>query len=357
MCGKPAPTLCVRCHCSSYCSRACQKEDWPVHKLLCGSFPTSQAPALATSKRGIFFPVDDTAPRFVWVPCKWEVDEDTGIRFQVDIKTEFLGDGMTDRVMVKHNLTRSRTRKDLLTVHVREAGSFDGSRLNRCVIAVAGARYVNMAWPGPLLVVRSRGLTLGDSELVDIDMVDFRDAVDLLCSYPDINIHLTEPETTWKVQGVRINCTGEMTLYHRRLVFEAVRVPDDHGVFSKPVVSSSRLVGLPVRVLNCSPQKYIPGYDPTNNDAITLFLNPAPGSAKMGSVVVVREDLQPLVPQHVEALCRYVQPLYEDCKAGTVTKERLLGKLTKQGFARFWKEYSVVKQAGDKSWMNVASPV
>lgn len=356
MCGKPAPNLCKQCHSSPYCSRACQRADWPVHTLLCRSFSNFKTPPLATSKRGIFFPVDATVPQLVWVKCEWLVDEDDDIRFQSHNKTEFLGDGMTDRVMVQLNKTRTRTRKDLLTLYVREAGSVDGSLLNRCVIAVAGERYVNFAWLGPLLVVRSRGLTLGDSELVDVDMVDFRDAVDLLCSYPNVNIHLTEPEATWEVQGVRINCIGEINLYHRPL-FEAVRMPGDHGVFSRPVVGTSRFVGLPVRMLNCSPQKYTKGYDPTNNEAVALLLNCAPKSAIMGSVVIVREDRQPLATQHVEVLCRYIEPLFTECKAGTIMQGKLREWLTKPKFAQYWKEYAALKQAGDESWISIASPV
>lgn len=66
---------------------------------------------------------------------------------------------------------------------------------------------MNFCWPGPLLVLRTSGLTLGDSELVDVDMVDFRDAVDLLCSFPAIDINITEPEKEAReVRGVRINC-------------------------------------------------------------------------------------------------------------------------------------------------------
>lgn len=356
MCGKDAPDTCKQCHSSPYCSRACQKADWPVHKILCGSFQNFQTPPLATSRRGIFFPVDATAPQFVWVKCEWCVDEDDGVRFQLSNRKEFLGDGLTDRVMAQFNKSRSRTRQDLLTLYVREAGSVDGSLLNRCLIAVAGGRYVNFAWPGPLLVVTSRGLTLGDSELVDINMVDFRDAVDLLCSFPDVDMRKMEPEETWEVQGVRINCTGEIKLYHRQ-VFEAIRVPGGHGVFSQPVLGTSRHVGFPVRMLTWSPQKNTKGYDPTNNEAIVLLLNSAPNSAKMGSVVVVREDGQPLATQHVEALCRYIQPLFTDCQAGTIKQAKLLEWLTKPKFAEYWKEYAMLKQAGDKTWMSIASPV
>lgn len=263
---------------------------------------------------------------------------------------------MTNRVWAQLNKTRSRSRSDVLTVYVREAGSIDGSLLNRSVIEVARGRYMNLAWPGPLIAVRSRGLTLGDSELVDVDMVDFRDAVDLLCSYPDVNINFTSPEETWEVEGVRVNCTGEINLYQRQL-FEAIRVPGNHTVFDQPIISASELLGFPVRMVNCSPNKSTQGYDPSNTEAISLFLNTAPGSARMGNMVVVRADRGPLAPQHVEALCGYMKPIFNQCKAGTITKVKMVELLTKRAFEEYWKEYVKVKQATDRTWASIASPV
>lgn len=223
---------------------------------------------------------------------------------------------------MQRNNTRSRARDDVLTVWVREAGSRDGSLLNRCVIAAARGRYVNFAWPGPLLVVRSRGLTLFDSELVDVDMVDVRDAVDVLCSYPDVNINVAPPEATWEVDAVRVNCVGERALYDRPQ-FEAVKVRRDHPVFAQPPAGISRLLGFGVRVVMCSPNKGTRGYDCTNLEATALQLDPDPRNITWGrvsaagqqalegllfmggNVVVVREDRGTLRMQHVEALCRF----------------------------------------------------
>lgn len=215
---------------------------------------------------------------------------------------------------------------------------------------------MNFAWPGPLLAVRSQGLTLGDSEMVDADMVDFRDAVDLLCSYPDVNINITKPEKTWEIEGVRVNCTGEIKLYGRQ-VFESVRVPGGHHVFAQPVLISSRLLGFPVKVMGCSPLKDTAGYDHTNSEAISLFMNSTPGSECMGSVVVVRDERGPLAPQHIEALCRYMRPLFNNYKAGTSTKPQFEMLLTKQAFAEFWREYSLLKLVTDRTWTSISSPV
>lgn len=371
MCGKPASEMCKQCRSSHYCSRACQVADWPTHKLLCRSFTNFTTPPNPTSKLGIFFPDNSKVPRFVWVKCSWKtLDEET---YQHVDKAEFLGSRSTDRVWVQLNKTRHRKRQDVLTVHIRSTGAIDGSALNQCVIAVAGGRCVNYCWPGPLLVLRTSGLTLGDSELVDVDMVDFRDAVDLLCSYPDININTTEPEEVREVQGVRINCQGEMELYGRPK-YETVMVEKNNKVFTQPVTSISQCLGLPVTALRCSVYKATDGYDRTNEEVVFLHMNAIPSSERWGwasaewqlptgNVIVVRDDRKPMEKEHVEAMCRYcldvLTPLFEKSMEMLIPRKVVLEKLTKNAFEEYWKGYNMSKwlNRNDETWKVVDSPV
>ncbi len=38
ICNKEGAKLCQACHSAGYCSKECQKGDWPTHKLLCSKF-------------------------------------------------------------------------------------------------------------------------------------------------------------------------------------------------------------------------------------------------------------------------------------------------------------------------------
>ncbi|KAF3045029.1 hypothetical protein E8E12_004798 [Didymella heteroderae] len=55
-----------------YCSRACQKRDWKLHKTLCDQFKNFQDEHRPSPdhRRVIFFPPDKDSPRFVWLKYK-----------------------------------------------------------------------------------------------------------------------------------------------------------------------------------------------------------------------------------------------------------------------------------------------
>lgn len=372
MCGKPASEICKQCCSTHYCSRACQVADWRVHKLLCPSFPDFQTPPDDFSKRGIFFPVAGEGPKFVWIRFDWCTENGENYQ-QVDIG-EFLGDGHSaDRLWVKTNKMRSRSRDDALTLFLREAGAVDGSSLNFSVVGATRDRYVNICWPGPLLVLKTEGLKLGNSRLLDVDMVDLRDAVDVLCSYPNHDINEAAPEETWEVEGVRVNCTGEIEVYKREK-YEAIKVPESCGVFMEPVVGISDLLGLPVRVYRCSVFKDADCYIRTNIEATFLHMNPNPGcemwgwapmewQGPAGNVVIVRADRSPLHKQYAEALCRYcydvLQPLFHRSMSENIARERVLEQITKEAFREYWREFDSTKRLNvrDRTWEIIKCPV
>lgn len=141
-------------------------------------------------------------------------------------------------------------------------------------------------------MVRSRDLTLLDSELVDVDMVDVdmvdvRDAVDVLCSYPDVNINVVAPEATWDLDAVSVNCIGERMVYARVRGSEGTEGSCRLRTAGGGDVDVARFR---VRVVMCSPKKGTRDYDCTNLEASAMQLDPDPRNASWGRVSAIRQQ-------------------------------------------------------------------
>lgn len=391
-CGKSTSTdrRCAVCK-SNYCSQACQKEDWPSHKLFCKSFPDFANRPNPDARRAIFFPVEDQPPRFVWLKTEWKIDEDDGIRWHSAHYKEFIGPGLWNTVWVQNNGMRGRTRTDALNALVREAAIPEGCPLNKAVIQAAGKRFIHFAWRGPILVTKKEGLGMtGDPEHLDVDMADVGDTLDVLCSYSNININFAKPMKTWKLQGVRVNCPGEVELYGRP-EFEQAVIPDEwrEGWASttpgfkgrNPVTAISPIsqkIGLPVRIFPCHDKDHAPiEYNHSSSHAARLMLRintndltswgwaARPFQDAIGSFMIIRVDGKPLLREHGEALVmfcsEYLQPLIEhSMELGTAADRQIaLDRMTKDNFLRFWEEYDLIQRnlARSTGWKTVPKPM
>lgn len=375
MCSNMTSQRCKTCDCSNYCSKACQKADWPVHKLLCRDFHKFSTPPDASSRLGIFFPDNMKTPSFLWVSCPLQPAEDGECAWEKPNYHDCLGPGSIRSLQMTGNVLRSRALQDKIHVYSREGYLVDGSKINTSIVEVTKSLMTH-SWSGPFLAMKLPGLDIDPGRYINIDMVGFRDVVDLFCTYPVMDINDMKAEGALagakdEFSGVRINCRGDQTIGGRSK-FEAIQLPRNHPVFKAPVVGISKLIGLPVRVIRCprTSDHNLNTFDKSNQAATFLHLSVDPndrwGWAPMawqepaGSVIVVREDRTALAPEHVEALsyfCQYVlQPLFEDSMGSgmhpesPIKKTVVLQRMTPRSFENFYVGYNNWKRDNDPKW-------
>lgn len=213
----------------------------------------------------------------------------------------------------------------------------------------------------------------------DMDMVDFRDIVDLLCTYPatdinDMTSSIAAAVATPKLEvfAVRINCPGDQAL--GRAPFEQVRLRADDPACRAPVTAISRLIQFPVRVSRCLPP-HAAGFNVEShvvvNPAATdlhIGVNPATDWGFVGlewvdpagSVFVVRDGGRDLHPEHVEALCYWclyvLRPLFRESMGmgrdpqNPMDKEKVLGRIEQTEWMCFYRGFDEWKGTVEKTW-------
>ena len=387
MCNAATTKTCQVCRTSSYCSKTCQEADWPCHKLVCKDFgklgPAPTAAADRPFRRGVFFPAKERRPKFVWVPCIRTTSP--GERdFESSQVEQFLGKGHRGMSHVLNNMLSPRWLDACLVVMFRDSFAVDGSPVNQSVLNATGNQEPYRPWCGPVLVLKSNSRSFDGDAYRDMDTRDFRDAVDFLIAYGDPNLNPNDmvypsgrPEK--QISGVRISCQGDILAGAPK--FEAIKVSERHRIVWEEVSDLSKLIGLPIQVLQCAPVKSLlrsGEYDRSNGPA--AFINlcvdpkspmwgfaPQPWLGAAGSVIVIRKDRKDLLPEHMEAMayfCRYfLLHMFEDSKGAgmepdnPMPKRKVLDMITKKVFENFYlgfKDYKI--DSGEYRWRAVEHP-
>ena len=365
MCSAATTKACQVCRTSSYCSRTCQEADWSCHRLVCRTFEKlGPAPAAGgTFRRGIFFPVDQRRPKFVWVSCPWTFHHKNELGFENPQLEQFFGTAGRGKSHVFNNVLSSRWLEACLTVMYRNLFASDGSAVNQSVLNATKDQRPYYSWRGPILFLKNYSESFDDSKFQDMDTGDFRDAVDFLTAYQDPNLHpnsLVSPSDRpeRQISGVRISCSGDIRTGASK--FEAIKVSERHRIVWEEVPEISKLIGLPIQVIQCPPVKSLlrsGGYDRSNGTAAFINLCVDPMSSKWGfapepwlgaagSIVVIRKDQKDLLPEHMEAMAYFCQyfllPMFEDSVGAgmqpnnPMSKRKVLDLITRKMFENFY---------------------
>ncbi|KKY27142.1 putative zinc finger mynd-type protein [Diplodia seriata] len=351
-CNNPSQQTCSRCHCSRYCSKKCQKADWPTHKLLCSKFSSFDLTSRPSGDHflAIHFPPDKNEPHLVWMYSGIEIQGGDRFNCYPDYDTYLCPEGDHEVIEGPHvTYSQALGRKLTHGIHVCYRDSFflDGSVPNHAVSAVTTVPgYSRYDWRGPVLV-HSR---VGDEgfQCRDIDLTDFRHAVDHLRSKNEV---LGRPGGY--AQAVRINCQGAqaahgLPLFEDVIVprFKDVNVPLFEDVNVAPLTTSRKQLAIPTRVSH----PLVMYQDPRD----PAWAGPAPARNKvakilrlgciddetddLGSVLVFRNDHVPLDARYLQAMvcfCQKVVPRFMT----SLPSPAVLATLTKAEFEVFYAKF------------------
>ena len=250
ICQEPRARKCERCRSCSYCSKNCQRVDWPSHKLLCSQYAQQQPRPSQAHKRAILFKEDGPKPLMIWVVCRRKNDQEDGIRDSVDVGS-FLGNDMpfTDHRLIQRNLRRNRGLGYTLELKFRDGFLLDGSKPNQSIQAMETT--VSSSWRGPMVALKKQGVGVDFRSYADMTLGDYRHLVDYFASYGNDSVKENPVPRSLSnvVRGVKVSCFGAMIL-HGSEPFVDIEVRDTHLIRSRYLESCvspiSKLVNMPV---------------------------------------------------------------------------------------------------------------
>ena len=178
-CGKYSTATCAKCHCTYYCSKSCQRADWPVHKFICSSlpFPPKVKPE---SVYGFYFPETGDKPVLIEIPIEESYDEDDGY-YKSIMLSEFLNDKATSHM--QRNNVKNKLLNDTLEFCYRDSFLTDGSVTNKIIETITNNQNP-LNWRGPVVVYKVKGHDLWERySYIDVELQDFADVIDFYLWY------------------------------------------------------------------------------------------------------------------------------------------------------------------------------
>ncbi|KAI1780279.1 hypothetical protein F4818DRAFT_435485 [Hypoxylon cercidicola] len=382
MCNKSPAMLCERCRSCYYCSRQCQRSDYPSHKLLCRDFANQSPRPSPSHKRAIFFPVERTKPRLIWILCTLKYsseDEGFGSKpFETIDLHPYLGPDKpyADTQHIEYNPKRDRNLGRgmvywapskagySIALEFRETALVDGSAVNGSILESMGALgSPSFPWSGPIIAIRELPSEIYD----DITLADFRHVLDHMASYRTTEVResdgRSQTHSSAITRGVKICCYGETKL-HGSDPFVLVDVPRAHPTrltYAEGDISPiSKLLGMPIRLWKFPDLEswlHPPGWEgnmcaDSNQNAAFLMMGVDPKSdwgwaplywnIEIGNVLAVRADGRDLDLDDMRTMCYFARkkllPMMEDSMGlGLVsrTKNEVLDFITWENMEKF----------------------
>ncbi|KAF1348990.1 hypothetical protein BDV97DRAFT_196012 [Delphinella strobiligena] len=242
--------LCVRCNNILYCTYICQTADWSCHQLVCRSFTQFGDAARPSTKsiRAILFPVAESKPRFIWLNTTSIRDDDDSDGYERPDVMNLLGDDdpISDQRLIGRSTLLDRNLRHTIALKMRDTFSIDGSKPNQSIMPNIKFLPSTLTWKGPFVAFGLKGLSTNPSHCEDLDTRDFKSLMDYFSTYGDQSVGRHQRSATEKIQGVQINCQGQLEQTGEPQ-FQAVKVPQQHPVFFEGKKSQiAEKIGIPL---------------------------------------------------------------------------------------------------------------
>lgn len=354
-------TRCTGCLEIRYCSRECQRSDWPCHKLVCKTFAQFSDRHRPTPhhKRAVLFPQDDDRPHFVWIdasPCT--TNAETLQRYRegspasdapapwleeyVGAVHEFLSEGGAEKLELINPVLHREIGHGIMVVGRHQLNFVNDTRLNKSLLTID--KELQEVWSGNVVAY---GFSEDTEYVHDLDFVDFRHVVDIMRHIYDHRRreHIDNIDGP-TVTGAFIPCAAEEKLGCRS--FEVVPVCaaqcDAQNEVASPIMTRigiplvfrrlpletrwrDRKLGVPDEIIGWNPS--LRPFDPT----IPL----CDRRHGVGSAIVVRKDGKPLCMTHVAAFIDYARnKVVSYCHDNRETARAVLDSCTKEDFMAWY---------------------
>ncbi|KAF2635212.1 hypothetical protein P280DRAFT_484786 [Massarina eburnea CBS 473.64] len=329
MCPGTSKISCQKCNAVRYCSLECKDLDATAHSIVCEQWDDCQDRPEPTFRRAIYFPdevLDDIAYtiRLMWLDfwiCK---DEDGKMNQVPQFGQQFGHITMKDRRrhVVKNSAVLFRKLRHPLVIARCKRHTWSHLAYN-AVNRILDTRFIP-EWRGPIVVYAAESIESIEASSfipVDMDLQDFRHALDFLNTYRSNAVHTDIRCFAETVHGVRINCIGDTD--DDDVIFENVRLPLTHAIFTtQQVLPIPGLMGIPILCHHYPRRPEGDDDDPDDyehnweyRDLAQTWLAMPDGSFVhydnagyvAGSVVLARKDGKPLFAKHVHMLWNYIR--------------------------------------------------
>lgn len=304
--------LCGSCKSIDYCSRKCQRLDWPIHQILCDEFSSLGQRPSDSHKLVFNFPVDEKVPRLEWLFCpKHRPPKNMEDIYELPCPEKLLGvSSLSDvgHITIVPDNSKTGDEHELIVFQPKDCMKLNtDAPLNQAILSsTEGASSLRY---GPFVVLRRDGPNLS-SPLWDVDLTDFRDMIQFAKGRGDYT--KAEHEFFKLVKGVQLSCM-RLSKSSDRGKARPITLPLYHPIFKMNPADATKRIGKPLILhkLSRAASKDSSHFESVENPLFTaLNLDCRPDSKTWGwtipewpkhpgTILVVRQDHCDLLPVEV----------------------------------------------------------